>query len=83
MSTIIIYTAPLCPYCTHAKRLLNNKNVAFEEISIADDPSIRHEMIQKSQRTTVPQIFNGDTHVGDCTEIYDLESRGQLDALLA
>ncbi len=83
MSTIIIYTAPLCPYCTHAKRLLNNKNVSFEEISIADDPSIRHEMIQKSQRTTVPQIFNGDTHVGDCTEIYDLESRGQLDALLA
>lgn len=83
MSTIIIYTAPLCPYCTHAKRLLNNKNVAFEEISIADDPSIRHEMIQKSQRTTVPQIFNGDTHIGDCTEIYDLESRGQLDALLA
>ena len=83
MSTIIIYTAPLCPYYTHAKRLLNNKNVSFEEISIADDPSIRHEMIQKSQRTTVPQIFNGDTHIGDCTEIYDLESRGQLDALLA
>ncbi|MGB1702192.1 MAG: glutaredoxin 3 [Cycloclasticus sp.] len=83
MSTIIIYTSPLCPYCTHAKRLLNNKNVSFEEISIADDPSIRHEMIQKSQRTTVPQIFNGDTHIGDCTEIYDLESRGQLDALLA
>ena len=83
MSTIIIYTAPLCPYCTHAKRLLNNKNVSFEEISIANDPAIRHEMIQKSQRTTVPQIFNGDTHVGDCTEIYDLESRGQLDTLLA
>ena len=83
MSTIIIYTAPLCPYCTHAKRLLNNKKVSCEEISSADDPSIRHEMIHKSQRTTVPQIFNGDTHIGDCTEIYDLESRGQLDALLA
>ncbi|AGS40549.1 MAG: glutaredoxin 3 [Cycloclasticus pugetii] len=83
MSKITIYTSSLCPYCTQAKRLLNNKNIPFTEISIANDPNKRAEMIQKSQRSTVPQIFNGDKHVGDCTEIYDLESRGKLDELLA
>ena len=83
MANITIYTSSLCPYCVQAKRLLDQKNIPYEEISIAEQPEKRAEMIQKSQRTTVPQIFNGDTHIGDCTEIYALESAGKLDALLA
>ena len=83
MANIIIYTSSLCPYCVQAKRLLDQKNIPYEEISIAEHPEKRAEMIQKSQRTTVPQIFNGDTHIGDCTEIYGFESAGKLDGLLA
>lgn len=83
MANIIIYTSSFCPYCIQAKRLLTKKNISFDEISIANDPDKKAEMIQKSQRTTVPQIFNGDSHVGDCMEIYALESSGKLDALLA
>ncbi|MBV1875668.1 MAG: glutaredoxin 3 [Cycloclasticus sp.] len=83
MSKITIYTSSFCPYCIQAKRLLTKKNIPFNEISIAKDPDKRAEMIQKSQRTTVPQIFNGDNHIGDCMEIYGLESNGKLDELLA
>lgn len=83
MANITIYTSSFCPYCVQAKHLLDKKNIAFNEISIAKHPEKRAEMIQKSQRTTVPQIFNGDTHIGDCMEIYGLESAGKLDDLLA
>ena len=83
MANITIYTSSFCPYCVQAKRLLDKKNISFHEISIASHPEKRAEMIQKSRRTTVPQIFNGDTHIGDCMEIYELESAGKLDDLLA
>jgi len=83
MSNIIIYTSAYCPYCVQAKRLLQQKNVEFIEISVDNEPEKRREMIQKSQRTTVPQIFNGDTHIGDCMETIGLESEGKLDDLLA
>ncbi|MEW4983190.1 MAG: glutaredoxin 3 [Cycloclasticus sp.] len=83
MSNITIYTSSFCPYCTQAIRLLNKKNIEFTEISISQEPEKRAEMIQKSQRTTVPQIFNGETHIGDCMEIYGFESAGKLDDLLA
>jgi len=83
MANITIYTSSFCPYCVQAKRLLTKKNILFNEISIAKDPEKRAEMIQKCQRTTVPQIFNDDNHVGDCMELYGLESSGKLDDLLA
>lgn len=83
MSKIIIYTAPFCPYCTNAKRLLSKKKIKFNEIDVAKNPEKRREMMQKSQQRTVPQIFNGDSHIGDCSEIYAFESQGKLDALLA
>ncbi len=82
MSNITIYTTAYCPYCVHAKRLLDDKAIEYTEISVDSDPSKRAEMMQKSQRRTVPQIFNGETHIGDCTELYGFESDGTLDKLL-
>jgi glutaredoxin 3 len=79
---ITIYTTPWCGYCHAAKALLKRKGVAFEEID-AQDPSVRQEMMRKaSGRRTVPQIFIGDRHLGDCDGIHELDRRGQLDSLL-
>jgi len=83
MPTITIYTTAYCPYCVHAKRLLDNKGISYTEISVDNDAGKRSEMMQKSQRRTVPQIFNGEQHIGDCTELYAFESEGTLDKLLA
>ncbi|MBQ0725269.1 MAG: glutaredoxin 3 [Cycloclasticus sp.] len=83
MPKISLYTTAYCPYCTHAKRLLDSKNINYVEISVDNSPELRAEMEAKSQRRTVPQIFNGDKHIGDCMEIYDFESSGKLSALLA
>jgi glutaredoxin 3 len=83
MADITIYTKPTCPFCIRAKHLLNEKKAAFEEIDIAADPSRRSEMIAKaSGRTTVPQIFINGTHIGGCDDLYALDSKGELDALL-
>lgn len=83
MPDITIYTTSFCPYCIQAKRLLKKKNIAFTEINVSKDPEKRTEMMQKSQQRTVPQIFNGDKHVGDCMQIHGFESQGKLDDLLA
>ena len=83
MPNITINTTAYCPFCVQAKRLLDSKNVNYEEITVDNEPQKRAEMMQKSQRTTVPQIFNNDKHVGDCTEIFGFERDGTLDALLA
>jgi glutaredoxin 3 len=77
-----MYTTPLCGYCAAARRLLNDKHVDFEEIDIYMDPARRAEMIERSGRRTVPQIFIGDTHVGGFDDLNALEHRGELDPLL-
>lgn len=82
MPEVIMYTTAVCPYCVQAKRLLTQKNVAVTEIRIDQDPSKREEMMTRTQRRTVPQIFIGDTHVGGCDDLYALEREGKLDALL-
>ena len=64
MPNVIIYTTGYCPYCYQAKDLLDNKNIQYQEIRIDSDPARRAEMIQKSQRRTVPQIFINGHHVG-------------------
>lgn len=80
---VTIYTTPFCPYCMLAKRLLADKGVAFEEIDVAGKPALREELRQKAGgRTTVPQIWVGETHVGGFTELSHLEDEGKLDALL-
>jgi glutaredoxin 3 len=84
MQAVEIYTAPLCGYCHAAKRLLQQKGVAFTEIDLGRNPERRAEMMDRAAgRHTVPQIFVGPTHVGGCDDLYALERAGRLDALLA
>jgi glutaredoxin 3 len=83
MPAITIYTKSWCPYCSAAKKLLSEKGVDFTEIDIEKKPEARAEMIQKAKgRSTVPQIFIGEKHVGGCDDLYDLDDRGQLEPLL-
>ena len=84
MQPVEIYTTPFCGYCQMAKRLLTRKGVSFAEIDVSGDPEMRQRMVQRAGgRRTVPQIFVGDTHVGGCDDLYDLDSDGRLDPLLA
>ncbi len=84
MADIEVYTTPYCPYCLSAKDLLRQKGVEFTEISVSGQPLLRAEMTARAQgRTTVPQIFIGDIHVGGCDDLYALEEAGELDPLLA
>jgi glutaredoxin 3 len=77
-----MYTTAICPYCVRAKYLLDNKGVSFEEIRIDHNPETMQEMLQRSKRHTVPQIFIGDHHVGGYDDLAALEMSGQLDELL-
>ncbi|MBN1238467.1 MAG: glutaredoxin 3 [Gammaproteobacteria bacterium] len=79
---IVMYTSPFCGYCAAAKRLLGSKGADYTEIDVLMDPARRKEMVERSGRTTVPQIFIGDTHVGGFDDLRALDSRGELDALL-
>ncbi|WP_421702224.1 glutaredoxin 3 [Aliiroseovarius sp.] len=83
MKTVTIYTTQLCGFCHAAKRLLTQKGVNFDEIDVAMNPDKRQEMMARAGRHTVPQIFVGETHVGGCDDLYDLERSGKLDPLLA
>ena len=83
MPPITIYTKRWCPYCSAAKDLLSEKGAPFTEIDIEGAPRARRDMIVKAGgRTTVPQIFIGERHVGGCDDLYALEGRGQLEPLL-
>lgn len=77
-----MYTTSWCPYCARARQLLQDRGVAFEDIDIEERPEARAEMMTRSRRHTVPQIFVGETHVGGCDELYALDARGGLDKLL-
>ena len=77
---ITIYTSSLCGFCYRAKSLLKKKNIPFEEIDIDLDYSKRNEMIKKSSgRTSVPQIFFKDHHIGGCDDLYKLEEENNLE----
>ena len=82
MKPVIVYSSDYCPYCSRAKYLLQSKGVAFEEIKVDGKPQVRAEMSRKAGRTSVPQIWIGDTHVGGCDELHALERAGKLDTLL-
>lgn len=83
MPDVVIYTRAMCGYCSMAKRLLADKYVPFEEIDATFDRSRRTEMVERAGgRSTFPQIFIGDRHVGGCDELYALERAGELDAML-
>ena len=83
MPEIEIYTSPYCGYCHRAKALLTRKGAVFTEIDIMDDDHRRAEMVARSGRRTVPQIFIDGRHVGGCDDLHDLDSAGGLDPLLA
>jgi glutaredoxin 3 len=82
MPRVTIYTRQFCGYCSAAKRLLQDRGVAFEEIDATGDPDRRNEMISRSGRFTFPQIFIGEDHVGGCDDLFALQARGELDRLL-
>jgi glutaredoxin 3 len=84
MAAVEIYTRDYCYYCHAAKELLKRKGVSFTEIDITGRAERRNEMIQRANgRTTVPQIFIGEMHVGGCDDLHALEAVGRLDALLS
>ncbi|KTD32958.1 glutaredoxin Grx [Legionella nautarum] len=82
MATVIMYSTGYCPYCRSAKALLEKKGVQYTDIRVDEDPSKRDEMIAKSGRHTVPQIFINGQHIGGCDDMYALDNQGQLDELL-
>lgn len=82
-ASVTIYTKVYCPYCVRAKALLDQKGVSFNEIKIDEQPELRPEMIERAGgRTTVPQIFINNQHVGGCDDLYALDAQGKLDTLL-
>lgn len=78
-----MYTTRFCPFCIRARELLSTKGVAYEEIAVDGDQGKRQEMMARSGRRTVPQIWIGDRHVGGFDDLWRLEQRGQLDELLS
>ncbi|KTD58030.1 glutaredoxin Grx [Legionella sainthelensi] len=82
MAEIIMYSTGYCPYCTRARELFHKKNAVFTDIRVDLHPELREEMITKSGRRTVPQIFIDDQHIGGCDDLYALDAQGQLDQLL-
>jgi glutaredoxin 3 len=83
MSAVKMYTTGVCPYCQMAERLLTSKGVAeIEQIRVDLEPTRRTEMMERTGRRTVPQIYIGETHVGGYDELAALERAGKLDDLL-
>ncbi len=83
MPNIVIYSGSHCPYCVRAKDLLKRKGVHFTEILVDADEKKRDDMIAKTKRTSIPQIFINEQHIGGCDDLYALEREGNLNLLLA
>lgn len=79
---VVVYATAWCPYCIRARRLLQHKGVEYEELLIDERPELHGEMLARSGRTSVPQIFVGDVHVGGYDDMAALDRTGELDALL-
>ena len=77
-----MYATGWCPYCAQARDLLQSKGVTWQEIDVDAHPGARAEMMKRSGRRTVPQIFIGATHVGGCDDLMELDANGGLDPLL-
>ena len=82
MSNVVIYLTPICPYCNRARRLLEKKGVAYTIIDVAADSVLRSEMISRSGRETVPQIFINEQHIGGFDDMAALDVDGALDKIL-
>jgi glutaredoxin 3 len=80
---VFMYSTRFCPYCIQARRLLDSKGVSYTDIGVDGAPQLRHEMIERSGRYTVPQIWIGEHHVGGYDDLALLERQGRLDELLS
>lgn len=83
MKSVIVYTTNYCGFCVAAKNLLKTKTIPFEEIDVSNDPAARQDIVRRSGRRTVPQIFIGDEPIGGFTELKALSDTGQLAMKLA
>ena len=79
---ILVYTSTNCPYCTWSKNLLDKKQASYEEIRVDQDDAARAELQERTKRTSVPQIFIDDFHVGGYQDMVELDQEGELDKLL-
>jgi glutaredoxin 3 len=82
MTKVTVYSSDFCPYCQRAKALLKEHGAAFEEIVVDGKPDVRARMTEITGRTSVPQIFIGERHVGGCDDLHALDARGELAPLL-
>jgi len=82
MPKVTMYSTRFCGYCTRARMLLEKKGVEIIDIRIDSDPERRQEMISRAGRSTVPQIFIDEEHVGGCDDLYELDFEGELDRKL-
>jgi glutaredoxin 3 len=78
MITATVYSSAICPYCVAAKNYLRNKGIAYEEVRVDLDPVRREEMLARARRTSVPQIFFGDVHVGGYDDLVAADRAGRL-----
>lgn len=79
---IVLYVAGWCPFCVRAQGLLTKKGLAYRVVDVDEDAKSREEMIARSGRRTVPQIFIAGKHVGGCDDLFALEGAGELDRLI-
>ncbi len=77
-----MYATPYCPFCMRARQLLDAKGIEFTELRVDRDPSLRRQMMERSGRRTVPQIFVDDSHLGGFDDMHALDAAGKLDELL-
>ena len=82
MVPVTVYGTRWCPFCVRARHLLADKEALVRDIDVDTDPGLRREMIERSGRRTVPQIWIGERHIGGCDELFALERAGKLDGLL-
>ena len=82
MPKVVMYTTLICPYCVHAKALLKRKGVEFQELQIEGNRELMREMLERSRRRTVPQIFIDEYHVGGYDDLAELDVSGELDGML-
>jgi len=82
MAAVLMYSTGVCPYCVMAERLLVSKGVTIEKVRVDLEPARRTEMMERTGRRTVPQIYIGETHVGGYDDLAALDQAGKLDELL-
>ena len=82
MATVKIYSADWCPFCIRAKKLLDEKNIPYEDFNVDETPGMREELVKKTNYKMVPQIFINDEFIGGFDELAALNEKGELDSLI-